>query len=119
MTSKLKEYQSIKNRIEQMQEQINAIAEDDDFKADLAFLTELENLLEKHGKSKIDTAELLNPRKANDPAPFDNKPRKKREPRTYKNPHTGEVVTTSGGNHTVLKQWRADNPDVDLKDWIV
>ena len=39
--------------------------------------------------------------------------------RHYKNPHTGEEVKTAGGNHTVLKQWRKDYPEIDLKDWLV
>ncbi|KPY02096.1 hypothetical protein ALO61_05192 [Pseudomonas savastanoi pv. nerii] len=26
----------------------------------------------------------------------------------YKNPHSGEVVETTGGNHKVLKEWKAE-----------
>lgn len=32
--------------------------------------------------------------------------RKPRQLKVYKNPHSGEVVETNGGNHKTLKKWK-------------
>jgi hypothetical protein len=29
--------------------------------------------------------------------------------KVYKNPHSGEIVETKGGNHKTLKQWKAEH----------
>jgi len=34
--------------------------------------------------------------------------RKPRQVKVYKNPHTGKVVETKGGNHKTLKEWKAE-----------
>ena len=33
-----------------------------------------------------------------------------RKVKQYKNPHTGEVIETKGGNHKTLKEWKAAGP---------
>ncbi|KAA8552439.1 hypothetical protein FX983_04853 [Pseudomonas frederiksbergensis] len=35
--------------------------------------------------------------------------RKPQPVKIYKNPHTGEVVETKGGNHKTLKEWKAEH----------
>jgi len=120
MTNKLQQYLQIKEKKEQLQVEIDRIEQSESFKEDLKFFKELEDLIELHGKTKIEVAELLNPTPTQKAiASFTKAPRKARAERHYKNPHTGEEVITAGGNHTVLKQWRKDHPEVDLKDWIV
>ena len=120
MTNKLQQYLQIKKEKDELQNEIDRIESSESFQEDLKFLSELEELIELHGKTKIEVAELLNPTPTQKAiADFTKPPRKPREVRHYRNPHTGEEVKTAGGNHTVLKQWRKDNPDIDLKDWIV
>lgn len=116
----LREYTNLKNRLEEMGKELSRIEEDESFKKELNFLKDIEEVLELHGKTKEEAAEALNPTKHEvvDNG-FTKKPRKPRTPRTYQNPHTGETVTTAGGNHTVLKQWRKDNPGLDVSDWII
>lgn len=119
--SKLREYTKLKSRMEEMAKELELIEENEAFQKDLQFLTELEDLVELHGKNKAEAAELLNPRPivANKEAFETRKPRKPREPKLYRNPHTGEEVLTAGGNHTILKKWRKENPDVELASWVV
>ncbi|MDT4852441.1 hypothetical protein FQZ97_866740 [compost metagenome] len=54
--------------------------------------------------------------KAARPAPVDK--RRERVVKTYKNPHTGEVVETKGGNHKVLNAWKAEFGADEVKSWI-
>lgn len=119
--SKLREYTQLKSRMQEMARELELIEENEAFQNDLKFLTELEELVELYGKSKAEAAELLNPRPvvANKEAFEPRKPRKPRKAKLYRNPHTGEEVLTAGGNHTILKKWRSENPDVELADWVV
>jgi hypothetical protein len=44
--------------------------------------------------------------------------RKPRVLKVYKNPHTGEVVETKGGNHKTLKEWKADQGSATVESWL-
>jgi hypothetical protein len=43
--------------------------------------------------------------------------RPKRPMKTYKNPHTGEVVKTRGGNHKTLNEWRKQHGKEAVQSW--
>lgn len=43
--------------------------------------------------------------------PGEKKQRQARRLKTYKNPHTGEIIQTKGGNHKTLKSWREKHGD--------
>jgi hypothetical protein len=38
--------------------------------------------------------------------------------KVYKNPHTGEVVETKGGNHKTLKEWKAQHGTAIVESWL-
>jgi len=44
--------------------------------------------------------------------------RKPRALKTYKNPHTGEVVETKGGNHKTLKKWKVEYSSEEVESWL-
>ncbi|MCY1461647.1 hypothetical protein D9M71_793250 [compost metagenome] len=44
--------------------------------------------------------------------------RKPREVKRYKNPHSGEVVETKGGNHKILKQWKQEHGSETVESWL-
>ncbi|MNT36362.1 hypothetical protein D3C72_1724400 [compost metagenome] len=44
--------------------------------------------------------------------------RKPREVKRYKNPHSGEVVETKGGNHKILKQWKQEHGSDTVEGWL-
>ncbi|GAB0062957.1 hypothetical protein IBA8401_39870 [Pseudomonas syringae] len=43
--------------------------------------------------------------------------RKPRDLEVYKNPNTGEVIETKGGNHKALKQWNAEYGADVVEGW--
>ncbi|MDT8925047.1 histone-like nucleoid-structuring protein, MvaT/MvaU family [Pseudomonas taiwanensis] len=45
-------------------------------------------------------------------------PRKARVVKKYKNPHSGETVETKGGNHRVLKEWKAQYGADVVEGWL-
>lgn len=44
--------------------------------------------------------------------------RKPRQVKVYKNPHTGEVVESKGGNHKILKEWKAEHGSATVESWL-
>ncbi|MGF6458081.1 hypothetical protein ABIA55_003545 [Pseudomonas frederiksbergensis] len=44
--------------------------------------------------------------------------RKPRQVKIYKNPHTGEVVETKGGNHKTLKEWKVEYGADTVESWL-
>lgn len=44
--------------------------------------------------------------------------RKPRQVKVYKNPHTGELVETKGGNHRTLKEWKAQYGAATVESWL-
>ncbi|MNY70929.1 hypothetical protein D3C86_2091590 [compost metagenome] len=44
--------------------------------------------------------------------------RKPRQVKVYKKPHTGEVVETKGGNHKILKEWKAKYGSDTVESWL-
>jgi hypothetical protein len=36
----------------------------------------------------------------------------------YKNPHNGEVIETKGGNHKLLKEWKAQYGAEEVESWV-
>jgi hypothetical protein len=41
-----------------------------------------------------------------------------RKVKQYKNPHTGEVIETKGGNHKVLKEWKEKYGSDTVESWV-
>ncbi|MBX8551013.1 hypothetical protein K5D68_15585 [Pseudomonas cichorii] len=44
--------------------------------------------------------------------------RKSREVKVYKNPNTGKVVETKGGNHKMLKEWKTKHDGYEVEGWL-
>jgi hypothetical protein len=38
--------------------------------------------------------------------------------KVYKNPESGEVVETKGGNHKTLKEWKAKYGSEKVESWL-
>jgi hypothetical protein len=116
--SKLAQYISKKNSLRQLQEELEALENDESLKKELEFKDELKELQEKYGKSAKDTLVIL---QQIDPSlvPGSGQGGSKgsRPLQVYKNPHTGEVVKTKGANHKTLKEWRNKWGKEEVSNW--
>jgi len=107
--SLINEYRSTQEAIEELQARLKNLAEDSNLQKELDFEKELRRLMGDYGKSLRDINAILDPNsrsvkaRAGRSAPSVRRPRKVKQ---YKNPHTGEVVETRGGNHRTLKEWK-------------
>lgn len=112
LLKKQEEYEKVKQELDQMKKSKVVQKE-------LAFLQDLENLLKKHGKTMNDLPKPSKGRavKGAKAAPAQ-QTRKKRKLKTYINPHTGEKLQTRGGNHNVLKAWKAEHGSEEVESWV-
>jgi hypothetical protein len=60
--------------------------------------------------------ELRKKGKASDNAPVV-APKRARKTKIYKNPHNGETIQTKGGNHRLLKEWKAEWGAAEVESW--
>jgi len=108
--SLINEYRSTQEAIEELQARLKNLAEDSNLQKELDFEKQLRKLMGDYGKSLRDINAILDPssrtlkaRAAGRPALGSKRQRKLKQ---YKNPNTGEVIETRGGNHRTLKEWK-------------
>ncbi|MGP8288915.1 histone-like nucleoid-structuring protein, MvaT/MvaU family [Vreelandella zhanjiangensis] len=119
--SLLNEYIQKEQQLKQLQEDLQRLEGDQRLKSELEFKAKLEALMNEFGKRAADVIALLDP--ANDQrgakaAAGNNANRRKRRLKIYKNPKTGEVIETRGGNHKGLRSWKDEYGDETVESWL-
>jgi len=118
--SLLNEYILKEQQLKQLQEDLSRLENDQRLKNELAFKEKLEALMEEFDKSAADVIALLDPnveqRSSKSSKSTDG--RRKRRLKIYKNPHTGEVIETRGGNHKGLRAWKDQYGDETVESWL-
>jgi len=120
--SLINEYRATEEAIKKLQSRLNNLSNDDRLKKELEFEGKLRELMGEYQKSLRDIIVLLDPDSKSFKAPQANtgtKQRKERVVKTYKNPLTEEVIQTKGGNHKILKEWKAEHGAEEVESWIV
>jgi len=114
-------YVQKEQQLKQLQEELGRLKNDDRLKAELQFKDKLEALMREFDKSASDVIKLLDPTPTADKSSNSTKSagRAKRKLKIYKNPNTGEVVETRGGNQKTLKAWKEEHGDETVESWLV
>ncbi len=106
----------------QLQDELEKLQNDGSLKAELEFKDKLEALMREYSKSAADVINLLNPQQAaaaKSSSSSTSTGRAKRKLKIYKNPNTGEVVETRGGNQKTLKAWKDEHGAETVEEWLV
>jgi hypothetical protein len=101
--------------------ELETLKNDDGLKREIEFETKLRDLLGEYGYSLRNIVAILDPQSSDRrvPATVETKgSHKARAVKVYKNPHSGEVVETKGGNHKVLKEWKAEYGSDTVESWL-
>lgn len=121
--SLLSDYVKKEQLLKQLEEELKRMEGDQRLKSELEFKEKLEALMAEYGKTTRDVIELLNPKSDNAQAATaqtgSTGSRRKRKLKIYKNPNTGEVVETRGGNHKTLKAWKDEHGSDAVESWVV
>jgi len=118
--SKLAEFRQLEKHLAEQLEALEALKGDAGLKKEIEFETKLRALLAEYVYSLPNVINLLDP-KSDRRAPAAKSKigtRKPRQVKIYKNPHTGEVVETKGGNHKTLKEWKAEHGSDTVESWL-
>ncbi|NSX10104.1 DNA binding protein [Pseudomonas lini] len=118
--SKLAEYRQLEKHLAEQLQALETLKGDAALKKEIEFETKLRSLLDQYGFSLKHIINLLDPqsttrRQTSAATPGTRKPR---ELKTYRNPHTGEVVETKGGNHKTLKEWKTKYGFDVVESWL-
>lgn len=117
--SKLAEFKALEAQLAEQLKQLDALKNDDGLKREIEFESKLRNLLAEYGFSLREVKLILDPHaKAERAAPVAQKQRKERQVKQYKNPHNGEIIETKGGNHKLLKEWKAQYGGDTVEAWL-
>lgn len=115
--SRIAEFKALELQLAAQLAELEKLKANSDLKREIEFEKKLRDLLEKYGFSLRDVIGLLDPKATLRRQPEAKPARRERQVKRYKNPHTGEVVETKGGNNKVLKEWKAKWPD-EVSSWL-
>ena len=119
--SLLNTYMEKEQQLKRLQDELDRLKNDERLKAELDFKNHLETLMREFNKSASDVIHLLDPKPTANRISNSTKStgRAKRKLKIYKNPNTGEVVETRGGNQKTLKAWKEEYGADTVESWLV
>jgi hypothetical protein len=115
--SLINEYRSTEEAIKELQERLNKLKGDEGLQKEIEFEKKLRELMGVYNKSLKDVIAIIDPQAVRGTAAKTTGTKKPRKVKTYKNPNTGEVIETKGGNHKVLKEWKAQWGSDVVESW--
>ena len=121
--SRLAEFRKLEQDLAAQLAALESMKSDSGLQAEMQFESKLRGLLAEYGYSLRDVISLLDPAaaKRGKSAPLatpEKGARKARELKVYKNPHSGEIVETKGGNHKLLKAWKNEHGSDVVESWL-
>ena len=118
--AKINDYYQKKQLMEKLAAELEKLENDQALKGELEFVHKVRDLMQQYDKSPRDFLQILaaiDPSITGGKAEVSTGTRAKRPMKTYKNPHTGEVVKTRGGNHKTLNEWREKHGKEAVQSW--
>lgn len=119
--SRLAEFRQLEQQLAAQLAELEALKGSSELQAEIQFETKLRDLLAEYGYSLRDIIDILDPqasRRAIAPAAAEKSSRRARQVKQYKNPHNGEIIETKGGNHKLLKEWKAEYGSDVVEGWL-
>jgi hypothetical protein len=116
--SRLAEYRAAEKALQEQMAQLEALKNDAGLKKEIEFEQKLKALMSSYGKGLREIIAILDPNPATARQTAAPKQRKARVLKVYKNPHTGELIETKGGNHRGLKAWKEQYGAATVESWV-
>ena len=119
--SRLAEFRQLEKNLAEQLAALEAMKGDEGLKKEVEFETKLRELLAQYGYSLRNIIAILDPQASSRraPAAAESKAgtRKPRDVKIYKNPNSGELIETKGGNHRQLKEWKNEFGADVVESW--
>jgi len=115
----LQEYRQIEETIRELSERLQSLSNDDKLKKEIEFEEKLRTLMGQYNKSLKDVVAIIDPdNKSTSGKKSATGVKRARKVKQYKNPNTGEVIETKGGNHKNLKAWKEQYGSEKVESWM-
>lgn len=117
--SKIAEFKALEAQIAEHKKRLEALQGDESLKKEIEFESKLRKLLGEYSYSLRDVIAVLDPDAGKSRKVAAEKPaRRERALKRYKNPKTGEIIETRGGNHKGLKAWKEEHGADTVESWV-
>ena len=119
--SRLAQDRQLEQQLAAQLAELEALKGSGELQREIEFENKLRDLLATYGFSLRDVINILDPqagRRAAAPSASEKAPRRARQTKQYKNPHNGELIETKGGNHKLLKEWKAQYGSDTVESWV-
>ncbi|WP_236184594.1 MULTISPECIES: histone-like nucleoid-structuring protein, MvaT/MvaU family [Pseudomonas] len=118
--SRLVEFRKLEQQLAEQLAELESMKSDSGLKKEMEFESKLRALLGEYGFSLKNIISILDPeagrRTSTLIAPV-KAARKARDVKIYKNPNSGELIETKGGNHRQLKEWKIEFGADVVESW--
>lgn len=120
--SSLQEFRNLQHTIRELTDRMNSLSNDTKLKQEIEFEEKVRALMAQYNKSLKDVVAILDPDNKLSQAGKTGKAaggtKRARKVKQYKNPKTGEVIETKGGNHKELKAWKEKYGADTVESWV-
>ena len=116
--SRLAEFRLLEQQLAAQLAELEALKNDSALKQEMEFETKLRNLLNEYGYGLRQVIQILDPQAVGSVVTAQKPIRKPRSVKVYKNPHSGEIVETKGGNQRTLKAWKGEYGADVVESWL-
>ncbi|MGN7934077.1 transcriptional regulator [Pseudomonas mediterranea] len=119
--SRLVEFRNLERQLAEQLAELEAMKNDSGLKKEIEFEKKLRALLGEYGFSLKNIISILDSETGRRASAAKAAPgkvaRKARVVKIYKNPNSGELVETKGGNHRQLKEWKVEFGADVVESW--
>lgn len=115
----LASYREKEELMRKLKEEMRKMEENTQLKKELTFKQEIESILDKHGRTVRDLAEIFGLNESSAKSTSGRGNRRTRKLKIYVNPNTQERIETRGGNQKQLKEWKAKHGSDTVEGWVV
>ncbi|MCP1482004.1 hypothetical protein J2Y88_004315 [Pseudomonas chlororaphis] len=117
--SRLAEFRKLEQQLAEQLAELESMKGDAGLKKEIEFESKLRALLGEYGFSLKNVINILDPQAVRRPSAVvvPKSSRKARHVKIYKNPNSGEIVETKGGNHRQLKEWKTEFGADVVESW--
>lgn len=120
--SRIAEYRTLEQELTRRLAELESFKDDPSFQKEIDFETRLRSLLAEYGYSLREVLAILDPdghTQLEGPSIVAGKAsRRARKLKVYRNPLTGELVQSKGGNNKVLGGWKAQFGPEEVESWV-
>lgn len=113
------EYRATEQAIKELEDRLVKLGESERLQRELELVKKFNALVEDSGFSLREALRIVHPDPPKEPDVASRRTRKPRKIMTYKNPISGEVVETKGGNNKVLQAWKKQYGAEKVNSWKV